>query len=225
MMDATGMSHQSSRRRRHTAAFLVSLVSLITAMLACTSNDSLFIHLTPTRVPSVTPTPLTGDTRFKIKDKVFIVSWTFQITMATSPEMPSSQVAALSTCFPNTQVQIQDVSKNRTDPNDKTLYYEVQCGASKGWVPEFWLTYLDPAGSAVVKSADGKGATLYSSPDVGSKPVSSEPCAEGTTVQISGLTQNPDATPAKPDNNIYVQVTCGTMTGYALESALVPAGS
>lgn len=204
---------------------LAGLLSLLLAMLACTSNDSLFIRLTATPVPSLTPTPLTSETRFKIKDKVFIAASGFQITMATGPEMPSSQVAALSTCFPNTQVEILDVSRNRTDPTDTGLYYQVQCGASSGWLPEFWLTYLDPAGTAVVKSKDGKGATLYSSPDVKSQPAAPTPCADGTTVQISSIVLNPDASDTNPDTNIYVQVSCGSLTGYALESALAPAGS
>ncbi len=204
---------------------LVGLLSLILAMLACTSNDTVFIHLTLTPVPSITPTALTAETRFKIKDKVFIVSSAFQIMMATVPEMPSSQVASLSTCFPNTQVEILDVSRNRADPKDAGLYYNVQCGASSGWVPEFWLTTLDPAGSAVVKSKDGKGAMLYTDPNAASKPASTTPCPDGTTVQISGMTLNPDASATQPDTNIYVQVTCGKVTGYALESALAPTGS
>jgi hypothetical protein len=210
---------------RRSTVLLTALFSLIMAMLACTSNDTLFIKFTPTPVPSITPTPLTSETRFKIKDKVFIVSATFQIMMATEPEIPSSQVAALATCFPNTQVQILDISKNRKDPNDSSLYYSVQCGASSGWVPEFWLTFLDPAGTAIVKSKDGSGAKLYTNPDVNSKLASETACANGTTVQISGMTLNPDASESNPDQNIYVQVTCGKDSGYALESALVPAGS
>jgi hypothetical protein len=221
-MDMAAMTDHPVRRP---LTLLAGTLSLLLAMLACTSNDTLFIHFTPTPVPSVTPTPLTSGTRFKIKDKVFIVSATFQIQMASDPEMPSSQVASLSTCFPNTQVQILDVSKNRRDPGDTGTYYNVQCGASGGWVPEFWLTLLDPAGSAVVKSTDGKGATLYSNPDVKSAPASTTPCADGTTVSISGMTLNPDASDTNPDHNIYVQVSCGSAAGYALESALAPAGS
>src|SRR5437667_8952962 len=100
---------------RHYTALLTGLCSLILAMLACTSNDTLFIHFTPTPVPSVTPTPLTSATRFKIKDKVYVGSSSFQIMMAADPEMPSSQVASLSACFQNTLVEILDVSRNRKD--------------------------------------------------------------------------------------------------------------
>jgi hypothetical protein len=200
------------------------LASLILAALACTSNDTLFIRLTETPVPTVTPTPLASDTRFKINDNVTIVGSAFQIMMATRPGPVESAVASLATCFADTQVQILDVSKNAEDSNDPGLYYSVQCGASSGWVPEYWLTPLEASGSAVVKSKDGKGATLYTNPDVASEPASAA-CPDGTTVAIGGLTLNPDATEANPDTNIYVQVTCDGATGYALESALARAGS
>jgi hypothetical protein len=203
----------------------VALLGLVAAVLACTSNDTLFIKLTATPVPSPSPTALAMETRFKIGDKPTIASATFQITMANRPEPPSSVVAALSTCFPNTQVEVTDVSRNRTDPQDPGIYYQVQCAAASGWVPEYWLTFLSPSGSAVVKSKDGKGATLYRNADAASKPVSPNPCADGTTVPISGLSLNPDASATNPDTNIYVQVTCDGVTGYALESALVPASS
>ncbi|GEM_PF-3727774 len=209
-------------RCRRTAPWFV-LLTLILAALACTSNDTLFIKLTATPVPSPTPTPLSIQTRFKVKDKPYVVGWTFQIMMANRPTMPSSQAAALATCFQNTQVEVLDVSRNVDDPKDTTLYYNIQCAASTGWVPEYWLTMLNPTGEAIVKSKDGKGAVLYSEPNTSSKPASETPCADGTKVPISGLTLNPDATASAPDTNIYVQVTCGNDTGYALESVLVPA--
>jgi hypothetical protein len=207
------------------APALLALLGLILATLACTSNDTLFIHLTETPVPTVTPTPLAIETRFKIHDKATIVSATFQITMYRRPGPPSFAEAASAPCFPNTRVDILNVSRNVDDPKDPVIYYDVQCASATGWVPEYWLTPLNPNGSAVVKSADGKGAVLYSNPDVTSEPASPTPCADGTTLSISSLTLNPDASATAPDNHIYVQVTCGDVTGYALESDLVPAGS
>jgi hypothetical protein len=194
-------------------------------MLACTSNDRLFIRLTETPVPTVTPTALAIPTRFQVRDKATIVSATFQITMYRRPGPPSLSAAANAPCFPNTQVDILEISRNVDDPKDPVIYYNVQCASATGWVPEYWLTPLDPSGSAVVKSAGGKGAVLYSNPDITSEPASPSLCADGTTVSISSLTLNPNASAAAPDNHIYVQVTCGDVTGYALESDLIPAGS
>lgn len=223
----THIPHRTNRAQlgQQAAATVPWLVCamLILAILACTSNDTLFIKLTATPVPTITPTPLKIETKFKAKDKAYIVGWTFQITMATQPQMPESQVATLSTCFQNTQIEILDVSRNVSDPKDTGYYYNIQCAAATGWVPEFWLTRLDPSGAAVVKSADGTGAILYSDSKISSKPASDRPCPDGTKVTISALTLNADATPDKPDTNIYAQVTCGSTSGYALESALVPA--
>ncbi len=213
-----------SRPSQRAPALLV-LFCLALATLACTSNDTLFIRLTETPVPTVSPTPLAIQTRFKVHDKVTIVSATFQITMYRRPGPPSFSAAASAPCFPNTQVDVLDVSRNVDDATDPVIYYNVQCASATGWVPEYWLTPLGPSGSAVVKSADGKGAVLYSNPDTTSAPASPSPCADGTTLSISSLTLNPDASAAAPDNHIYVQVTCGDVTGYALENDLVPAGS
>ena len=213
-----------SRTSRRTPA-LIALSCLILAVLACTSSDTLFIRLTETPIPTLTPTPLAIQTRFSVKEKVTIVGATFQITMYRRPGPPSFSEAASAPCFPNTQVDILDVSRSTEDAKDPVIYYNVQCASATGWVPEYWLTPLNPSGSAVVKSANGKGALLYSNPDTTSEPASTAPCADGTTLSISSLTMNANASAAAPDNHIYVQVTCGDVTGYALESDLVPAGS
>jgi len=202
----------------------VTLCSVILAMLACTSNDTLFIHLTLTPIPTLTPTPLAIQTRFKVKDTVTIVSGAFQITMRSRPVQPSAAAAALAPCFPKTRVEINAVSGNEKDPSDPTIYYDIQCGTAEGWVPEYWLTPLKPDGSAVVKSTDGKGAAVYSDSDITSQPAPA-PCPDGTTVSIMDLTTNVNAVGSTPDNHIYVQVTCGDTTGYVLETDLVPAGS
>jgi hypothetical protein len=200
-----------------------SLISLILAILACTSNDTLFIQLTPTPVPSITPTPLAAGTRFKIKDKAYVISSTIQVLLTAEPGPLESQPGATTICFPNTLVEVSDVSKNQKDPKDLTIYYKVSCAASDGWVPEYWMTPLDPAGSAVVKSKDGKGAKIYSDTNTRAELASPTPCADGTTVVISKITLNLDSTTSAPDRNIYVQITCGNTTGYVLDSELIPA--
>ena len=212
-------------QRRRTPVF-VSLcgLGLILAMLACTSSDTLFIHLTVTPVPTLTRTPLAIETRFKVQDTVTIVSGSFQITMSSRPVPPSAASAALTPCFPKTRVTIKAVSHNEKDPKDSTIYYDIQCGTADGWVPEYWLTPLTADGSAVVKSPDGKGAVVYSDSDITSQ-AAAAPCPDGTKVTIMDLTTNVNAVGSTPDNHIYVQVTCGDTTGYVLDSDLVPAGS
>jgi hypothetical protein len=200
-----------------------SLISLILAIVACTSNDTLFIQLTPTPVPSITPTPLAAGTRFKIKDKAYVISSTIQVLLTAEPGPLETQPGATTICFPNTLVEVSDVSKNQNDSKDPTIYYKVSCASSEGWVPEFWMTSLDPTGSAVVKSKDGKGAKIYSDTNTSAELASPTPCADGTTVAISKITLNLDSTTSTPDHNIYVQVTCGNTTGYVLDTELVPA--
>ncbi len=203
---------------------LVSFCGLILAMLACTSNDTLFVQLTVTPIPTVTPTPLAAQTRFKVKDTVTLVSGSPQITLSTRPVAPNAAVAAVTPCFQNTRVTINAVSANEQDPTDKTIYYDIQCGTAEGWVPEYWLTPLTLNGSALVKSPDGKGAPIYSDSDLTSQPAGS-PCPDGTQVSISELTMNVNRVGTTPDNHIYVQVTCGDTTGYVLEDDLVSSGS
>jgi hypothetical protein len=222
MYDSRNQGTRRSRQQPNwVAAF--SWVSLILAILACTSNDTLFIHLTATPVPTITPTPLAAETRFKIKDKAYVISSTIQVLLTAEPGTLESQPGATTICFPNTQVEVTDVSKNRNDPKDLTIYYKVSCAASDGWVPEYWMTPLDPTGSAVVKSKDGKGAKVYSDASASAELASPTPCADGTTVAISRITLNPDATTSTPDRNIYVQITCGSISGYVLDTELVPA--
>jgi len=58
---------------------------------------------------------------------------------------------------------------------------------------------------------------------VKSKPADGSPCADGTKISVDGLTANPNSTDAAPDLNIYVQTTCGSASGYMVDSMLVPA--
>ncbi|MCC7451549.1 MAG: hypothetical protein IT324_29340 [Anaerolineae bacterium] len=207
----------------------IAVLALLLAGLACTSADTNpftgnpIIQLTATPVPTITPTPLAIQTRFKVGDQATTVSATFQMILLDGPLAPGGAAASNALCFPNTSVKILTVSRNRTDTKDPHIYYEIECGASQGWVPEYWITPLTPNGSATVKSPDGKGAPVYSSPDIQSKPVDGSPCADGTKVSVDSLTANPNSTDAAPDLNIYVQTTCGSASGYMVDSMLVPA--
>ncbi len=207
--------------------FQIVILGLLLAALACTSSDTFLgqpiIRLTTTPVPTITPTPLAVKTRFKVGDQATTVAATFQMILLDGPMPPGGASAANAVCFPNTSVKILTVSRNRTDAKDSHIYYEVECGASQGWVPEYWITPLTPNGSAVVKSPDGKGATVYSAPDVKSPPAPGSPCADGTKISADSLTTNPNASDAAPDNNVYVQTTCGSASGYVVDSMLVPA--
>jgi hypothetical protein len=223
MHDLRGTLMRKHQRKQPGWVASLSLISLILAILACTSSDTLFIQLTPTPVPTITPTPLAATTRFKIKDKAYVVSSTIQVLLTAEPAPLEGQPGATQICFPNTLVEVSDVSKNRNDPKDTTIYYKVQCASSDGWVPEFWMTPLDPAGSAIVKSKDGKGAKVYSDATTSAELASPNPCADGTTVVISRITLNPESPSDAPDRNIYVQVTCGSISGYVLDTELVPA--
>ena len=209
-------------------ALEISILSLMLAALACTSNDTLFIHLTETLTPTVTTTPLTQLTKFKIGEKVNIVSVAIIVDLAEEAGPMGGSMFSSGSCSPNQEVTIEDVSKNTTDPKDPELYYKIACSGS-GWVPEYILTHLTQYGTATVASADGKGAMLYSDPDFKSKPVAEKACPDGAKVDILNLTLNPDTaiqrggeTATDPDYNIYVQVTCDGTTGYALEKLLKP---
>jgi hypothetical protein len=201
----------------------IVLTALILAALACTSNDTLFIKLTQTPVPTATPTALAFNTRYKASDQLYIVGSSFQIPLNSHPSVVQQYSSAVSSaCFPGTQVTVLDASKNRDEPSDPLIYYNVQCGSAAGWVPEFTLTLLKPNSPAVVKSPDGKGATIYSDADAKSKPVSEQPCPEGTSAYVGRLTLNTNTRSLTDDTNIYAEVTCGDLSGYALESALAP---
>src|SRR5215467_5793414 len=164
-------------------AVQVTILSIMLAALACTSKDTLFIHLTDTPTPTITPTPLSQETRYKIGDKLFLVSATFVIDLSEKPAPVGEGVFSSGNCSPNQEVTIEDVSKNTTDPKDTSLYYRVSCSGT-GWVPEYIMTRLEQFASAMVKSKDGKGALVYTEPSVKSKPASDTPCPDGTKVSI-----------------------------------------
>ncbi|MEP7285564.1 MAG: hypothetical protein ABI947_07330 [Chloroflexota bacterium] len=204
----------------------IAAMCLLFAMLACTSNDTLFIHLTATPVPTPVPTPLSIETRFKKGQLVYAVSNRRVIQLNDAPGQKNfSTTGVLTSCFRNTQVTVLDVGKNSDDPEDPIIYYQVDCGSSgQGWLPEYGLTqFLPTGGTAVIKSPDGKGAPMYKNPSVKSPPVGDQPCADGATVKISDITRNIDLSSKIEDTTLFAKVNCSGVTGFLMESFLAPA--
>jgi hypothetical protein len=202
--------------------FALTLVAafLLAATLACTSNDTLFIHLTATPAPTITPTPLAILTKFKIGDTGVLVSISAfrPLQLPALPGALQPGIAGNVTCFPGSKVTILDVSKSLRDPNDPTIYYQVACPA-KGWAADYQLARFAANDSAVIQVSDAPGATLYSAADKKSQALPT-PCANGTTVSVQSVTSNPSD---DSDQTIYLQVSCGSQSGYVVESALAPA--
>lgn len=196
------------------------LLMLIMAALACTANDTLFIRLTDTPPPTLTPTPLPIVTKFKVGDKGVIVGLS-EFAAVSLPAVAGPLVPGIggATCFPNTRVTVLDVSRNINDPNDETIYYQVQC-SGKGWIAEHQLSRFNRGDKAMVKTADSSDAKLYRQPDTNSAALD-QPCPNGAEVNVTGVTANP----LNPrDRNIYLQVRCGTLSGWLLEEQLAPIG-
>ncbi len=216
---------QYNLRPKKTALFSTT-VALILAMLACPSNDSLFIKLTATPVPTITPTPLVGvDTRYKKGDQLYAVDSERIINLGSQAGDTGGIIGAgFLSCFRNSQVTIQDISRSVVDPTDPDIYYQVDCGQGEsGWLPQYKLTPYNPAGAtAVVKSPDGKGAPLYKDSTVKAALASDKPCPDGTQVKISDATRNIDLSSNTPDMNIYLQVQCGDVNGWIVDSMLAP---
>jgi hypothetical protein len=186
--------------------------------LACTANDTLFIQLTATPEPTITPTPLSLATKYKRGDSATVVSVSDIGTVALIP-LPGPYRPGISTltCFPSTTITITDISLNTTDAADKIIYYQINCSGAQGWIAEFYLSPFKKFAQVVVTTADGKGAPVYANADATSTP--SDTCPDGTRTEITRLTRNPanDA-----DQNIYAEISCAGKTGYVLDTALAP---
>jgi hypothetical protein len=212
--------------RNKKLALLGATVALIVAMLACTSNDSLFIKLTATPVPTVTPTPLAGvDTRYKKGDQLYAVDVERIINLGSQAGDTGGIIGAgFLSCFRNSPVTVQDISRSVVDSSDPDIYYQVDCGqGGSGWLPQYKLTPYNPAGgTAVVKSPDGKGAPLYKDSTIKAALASDKPCPDGTQVKISDATRNIDLSGKTLDKNIYLQVQCGDASGWVVDSMLAP---
>ncbi len=210
----------SLHRTRALLASGAALLMLIMAALACTANDTLFIRLTDTPPPTLTPTPLPIITKFRVGDSGVIVGLsefaTVSLPANAGPLVPGIGGA---TCFPNTRVTVLDVSRNINDPNDEMIYYLVQC-SGRGWVAEYQFSRFNRGDKAVVKTADGGDVKLYRQPNVNAATLD-QPCPNGTEVSVTGVTANPSD---PRDRNIYLQVRCGTLSGWLLEEHLAPLG-
>lgn len=199
---------------------LTLLLALTMSVLACTANDTLFIRLTATPQPTIVPTALSIDTKFKLNDRVTIVGTSDSATVNLANNAgPFRAGQGTGACFANTSVPILDISKNIVDPNDEVIYYQVQCpGSRPGWIPQYILSRFTRQNTAVIKTADGQGAALYTSPDVNSLSPDLK-CAEGASVRISTLRLSVNTA----DKNVYAQVTCDGNSGFVLEETLAPA--
>jgi hypothetical protein len=212
-------------RLRQQLSILTVLTGLFMAVLACTSNDTLFIQLTATPTPTITPTALALETKLNAGDVAWTISSGYTMGMLTKPGT-GVDLGAGGQCFRNTKVTVVSKSKDVDNPSSNLILYQVDCGSGLGWLKEYELSKIDPAGiEALIKSPDGKGAILYSEADAKSKPVSTTPCADGTKVTTSDVAENPNVADASQDPHLYVQITCGSDTGYVLETMLVPASS
>lgn len=187
-------------------------------ILACTANDTLFIRLTDTPIPSLTPTPLAIKTKLKIGGKGVLVGVSdFAAIQMPSQPGPSAPGSGTATCFPSTRVEILDVSRALNNPADENIYYQVNCAGSIGWLAEYQLSAFGRGDTAVVKSSDGTGAPILSGADAAR--ATTDVCADGSQVAVSGVSAN-QFNPT--DQNVYVQITCGNLRGYVLDSFLAP---
>jgi hypothetical protein len=207
--------------RKPTTALLAVMLFSVLAMLACTSNDTLFIHLTETPIPTLTPTPLSIQTKFQINEKATVVgvSDVASINLASVPG-PFRPAMSSGACFPNTVITILDVAQNTSDPSDPAFYYQILCsGGKKGWLSQKNLSKFTKYAEVIIKSPDGKGVTLLKSASQKSAPASTTPCADGTKVKINVLKSSTDDT----EDTVYAQIRCGGKTGFVSTDVLVAA--
>lgn len=206
-------------RRRAVLALTTVLLSLAMAAIACTANDTLFIQLTATPSPTITPTPFQGDTKFKRGEFGVIVGISdfAAVVLPPIPQPAPPDVSGVATCFPTSRVEILDVSRNTSNPDDPTIYYQVACAGVPGWIAEYQLSRFTKFENAVVKTKDGQGAKVYRQPDITSGEVGV--CPDGTSVSVMSQTLT-TARNAQSDLNLYVQVSCGAAFGYLLEPDL-----
>ncbi len=188
------------------SAHLVS-ATLLLMMLACTSNDTLFIQLTATPPPTLTATPLAAVTRFKIGDKPVFVAAASPQALYASPNA-NDKSGSSNLCFSSTQVAITDLAIGV----DNTVYYKIKCASANGWTLETNLTLLKAGSSAALKM------DTYLTNDPGSDDptnrAADQPCKAGTKVGVLDLAMMPK------EKVIYVQIQCGAMVGWLNDTAL-----
>jgi len=205
-------------KKRRTPLLLAGLV-LLAAILACTSNDTLFIKLTPTRLPTATRAGVTTTTSFAKGDKVYAIGFGRGLNVDLYDAPGSTKVSHLETCFRNSRVTINDIAHNETNASDPVIYYQITCVKALGWLPEYSLSILNPKnGKAIVKSTDGKAVVIYKKPDPASDQVGT--CDDGTNVRITEVI--PLLNKEKTEAIKFAEVTCNTIKGYILETLLTP---
>lgn len=187
--------------------FLLMLLALLVTLLACTSNDTLFIHLTATPLPTPTATPLAVVTRYKVGDKPVFVAASSPQTLFASPNTNDKSGGA-DLCFTSTQVSITGIAIGA----DGATYYKIKCAAANGWTLEANLTPLKPGASATVKI----DTNLTNDPELDNPNdrAVNAPCKADTTVGVLDLAMTPK------DKIIYAQIQCGAAVGWLPDAAL-----
>jgi hypothetical protein len=187
---------------------------LLLAVLACTSNDTLIIHLTETPTPKPSPTPLAVHTRFRKGDQLTFVAAELSVLLSTRPGSTNALDTSKTPCFRDSKVVVLDYARSEVDPNDPTIYYQVKCVSTSGWVPEYRLTAFNRGQKAGIRAT----VVVWKVPDSTKATATDPTCPAGSTVTIDGFTMNPQR---KDDKTLYVQIECQQHVGYTLESALV----
>src|SRR5262249_35784334 len=153
-------------------------------------------------------------TRFKKGDVLTLINANLTIQLPTVAGSTNALDMSKSLCFRGARVSVQKVGKSAVNPNDPTIYYEVQCPNVLGWVPEYRLTPLSLNDTAIIAATDG--AKIFSTPD--SQTDTGSVCPGGTAFQVTDLAAN--SARNSTDTNIYIGLTCGGTSGYVLESAV-----
>lgn len=207
--------HSSSNKRGSIIGLAAATFMLMLAVLACTANDTLFIHLTETPVPSITPTPYVGANKFKIGDTAQIIgpSAFQQVGMAGVPG-PYIPAQSPGLCLPGIAIKILDVATGTNATGESAIYYELSCsGGRSGWLAEYQLTAFLKNTPVIIASKDGTGATLYFQNDIGGRVLPNK-CPDGTKTLVSEVLSGKSAT----DTNVYIQVDCNKVRAYVLET-------
>lgn len=179
---------------------LLPLVMFV--LLACTSNDTLFIHLTETPIPTLTVTRAPVQSRFVPGDKLTYVAASSPGVLLNSANASDKSTAL---CYTGTQVTINDATVK-----DKNTFYKIKCASSEGWTLETTLTPIRPNATATTTAA----GALITDPEPDATTNRAGMCANNATVTVLDLAISP------LDGRIYANVQCGTVTGWLPERGL-----
>jgi hypothetical protein len=195
-------SLHSVQRSRLSHILFLPCIMLIVAILACTSNDTLFIQLTQTPIPTATVTRAAVQTRFATGDKLTYVAATSPGVLLNSADANDKST---SLCFTGTQVTINDASVK-----DKTAFYKIKCASYEGWTPENNLTLIRANSNATLAQA----TALTTDPEPDATTNRAGMCPANSTVSVLDLAISP------LDGRIYANVQCATVTGWLPERSL-----